>query len=491
MQRLVTLTQNMFVGAVLSGVLIGCAAAFAPLWWCVIPGVALLYTGIWRTSSYTTATVYSLIVGFLKAGVAVSWLLAAYPADWLGGASRFEQLVVIVGCWLGTLLSVGVGYAFVGISVRAMKTHSTVVRGICFAAALLISELIGSLGFSIYTYGNGGVLNVNFANSYVGFALAYHSLLKHVAVVWGVYGLTVLVALISYGLALLTLRAKTASRRVCIAAVFLVCIYLTGILPDSSTPAQGTAVAAVGTAFDSFVSFTDSELAHEQRVLGSGIEEALQAGAATVVLPEDARFGNIQDETKLYQHLTQMSHAPGAIIVDSSRTDVSQTSAVTRAYIYDIDAHHTYQVDKQFIVPMGEYLPYLHTEAIRALGGEEFFANMTHIPGTASLDANTPQRIPNVLFCFEGGATGLVQSKVAAHQSTLMAHPVSHGWFHHPYILWNEERQMLIVQALYAHTAILQAGNNAPTELYRADGSTSLGSIIATHKDSVVVLFSI
>lgn len=483
-------TYNLFL-AVLSGASIGSASAFAPAWWCVIPGISLLYVCTQRAASHLRAALLSLVIGFVKAGIAVSWLLAAYPADWLGGASRLEQLVVIVGCWLGTLLSVGVGYVFVGVSVYATRRYATVIRGISFAAALLASELLGSLGFAIYTYGNGGVLNVNFANSYVGFALAYHSLLKHAAVIWGVYGLTILVACLSFVLYELTRQQKTDTRRARTVLLFLVCFYFTGMVPDVRAPEHGIPVAAVGTAFDSFVSFSSSELAREQRILGEGIAEALQAGATTVVLPEDARFGDLKSDDVLYRTLSELPHTPGAVVVNSSRTDVSSTTAVTRAYIYDIDTHHTYHVDKQFIVPMGEYLPYLHTEAIRALGGEDFFANMTHVPGTAALDVSTPNTIPNVLFCFEGGATSLVRGKAAVHQSPLMAHPVSHGWFHQPYTLWNEERQMLIVQALYTGEAILQAGNNAPTELYRADGSTSLGTIVAAHESSVVVLFTI
>lgn len=489
--RLKILFTHTLLLATVSGVLIGSAAAFAPLWWCVIPGVALLYACVVRTSSYATSVWYSLLIGFLKAGIAVSWLLAAYPADWLGGAGRFEQFVVIFGCWLGSTLSVGVGYALIGVFVYATRRYAITLRAVSFAGALLSSELLGSLGFSIYTYGNGGVLNVHFANSYVGFALAYHSLLKHVAVLWGVYGLTILVALISFTLYELAWRPHTNLRRVEVVVLFLLCLYLTGVVPDIRTLERGERVAAVGTAFDSFVSFSDSELAREQRILGEGIEEALQAGATTVVLPEDARFGDLKDERTLYRQLAVLPHTPGAVVVDSSRTEVSATTAVMRAFIYDIDAKKTYRVDKQFIVPMGEYLPYLHTEAVRALGGEAFFANMTHVSGTAALDARTPAAIPNVLFCFEGGATALAREKVAAHTSALMAHPVSHGWFHRPYTLWNEERQMLIVQALYTGTAILQAGNNAPTELYRADGSTSVGTIIAADESSVVVLFSI
>lgn len=491
MYRLQSFCTHSISLAVASGTLIGCAAAFAPLWWCVIPGVVLLYASTHRAATYKKALALALLSGFLKTGIAVSWLFAAYPADWLGGASRIEQFGVIFGCWLGTTLSVGIGYAVVGVAVFTTQKYPAIVRGATFGGALLISELLGSLGFSIYTYGNGGILNVNFANSYVGFALAYHSLLKHAAVLWGVYGLTILVALISFALYELTYRQQKTVRRFGVAVIFLVCFYLTGIVPDIRTPELGVRIAAVGTAFDSFVSFTDSELAYEQRALSEGITDALLAGASTVVLPEDARFGSQKNDDRLYRELEKIPHTRGAVIVDSYRTGISSTSAVARAYIYDIDARRTYHVDKQFIVPMSEYLPTLHTKAIRALGADAFFSTMSFIPGTTTLEADAPASIPNVLFCFEGGATLLVQEKMASHISPITVHPVSHSWFHTPRTLWNEERQMLIVQALYTKSAIVQAGNNAPTELYRADGSTSLGTVVARRASDVTFLFTI
>ena len=127
---------------------------------------------------------------------------------------------------------------------------------------------------------------------------------------------------------------------------------------------------------------------------------------------------------------------------------------------------------------MGEFLPYFHRMFVAALGGLHFFKTMTYIQGTRELDASVPPSIPNVLFCFESTAGTITHEKVAAHPSELIVHPVSHGWFHTPRALWNEERQALIVQSIYTQTPILQVGNLAPSELYTPDGIVHAGIVI-------------
>jgi apolipoprotein N-acyltransferase len=220
-----------------------------------------------------------------------------------------------------------------------------------------------------------------------------------------------------------------------------------------------------------------------------GVEAALGADATVVALPEDARLTTGIEPGRAAELLAQYPHVPGALVIDSYRTDIAQYSSVIRGYVYDLDARTTYTEDKTFIVPVGEYLPWLHATLARLMQSESVFEHMTYVTGANERPAGTSPRIPSLLFCFESGATPIVMSRIKRNAADVIIHPVSHAWFHDPHTLWNQERQMLIVQSIYTGTPILQAGNRAPSALYLPDGTVDYGTEVASGDTWKVLTF--
>lgn len=461
-----------------AGTLIGLSFITQSLWWCALPGTVIFFLAIEQSHSLRIVIFGSFLAGFIKAGMTVVWLFDAYPADWLGGATRLQQLIVIGGCWFGTAISIALGYLFIGICIYHVQNLTLKIRPFVYAVLFVLGEVIGSIAFSLYTFGTGGSVNAYFGFSQVGFTLAQHGTLKYVAILAGVYGLSFILALLAI-LSLLYVQKQNSFSKKIILGVVITAFYIgSSYVSLPSEQKTETLVAAVSTRFPSYASMTEDELLRRQRDLQSGIEVALVSGAEIVVLPEDARYGYEKPEERILASLATIPHAENAVVVDSFRTDISSSSVVIRGYLYDIDAQKTYITDKQYVVPMGEYLPYLHGKVVGFLDGSFFFDAMRYVEGTKELSPETLTHVPNVLFCFESGAPYIAKRKSMTRKSMLTAHPVSHGWFHNPRTLWKQERQMLIVQALYSKTPILQAGNNAPSELYTADGEVVQGEVV-------------
>ncbi len=461
-----------------AGTLIGVAFLHAWLWWLALIGLAVLYHTLMRAPTNREAIHGSMGAGVIKGLCATAWLLDSFPADWIGGVGRFEQLAFIAFCWVGSGVSTGIAYALLGTFAMRIARLRTLVRIGAFGLALVASDVCGAFLFSVYTLGATSGLSANFGFGMSGFLLAEHRFLQWFAVVGGVYVLSFIMGTIAS-----TLSELHALRGGRISSLMLVIIVATSALPGphAFTPHAHARVAAIGTDYSSYRTMTDAMVRERREDLASALRAALEDGAQIVALPEDARLGIGIDPRLAAESLSLIPHEPGALIIDSYRTESTGAGTTLRGYIYDLDHGRVYMEDKRFMVPVGEYMPWLHATLARMLGGASVFSGMTYEPGNASIPSDAPEHVPSMLFCFESGATPVLRDKMHTRPHTpLIVHPVSHAWFHNPHTLWNQERQMLIIQSIYAGTPILQAGNRAPSALYLPNGTVEYGTTIAS-----------
>lgn len=483
------LHSSPYLSFILSGVLIGVPFAYSGLWFLALPGVALFFYAIESGKNIRGVIFGSFVTGTLKAGIALSWYHTVYPADWLGGPSVLQQILLLGGSWFGSAISVGAGAVVTALCVFHLRTLSPAVRIVSYSFAFILGDICGAFFFSMYTLGDGNPVNAYFGFTMLGYLLADHTLLRIIATYTGIFGLTYTLALLSASF--LTFARAVRSNKL----VFVLCVvcffYASGLTPLEKKNVGTTIVASVSTNFTPAARVTDKRQAQHRAALETGIKVALEANAHIVLLPEDVRFGDGESEENTRTYLRTLPHTKNAVVIDSSRIQISTTSAYLRAFIHDIDNDRTYITDKRYMVPVGEFLPTLHKAAVTALEGLEYFEGMQYVGHVLEVDAQAPAYVPNVMFCFESGVANIAYSKNENRMSNLIVHPVSHGWFHTPKALWNEERQMLTIQALYAQTPIVQAGNKAPSVLYRADGTNDTGTVIFSEKNVTVTLFTI
>lgn len=466
----------------LSGLLLGIAHLTPLLWWCTLPGLALLVYVVERAASIRRAAMAACAAGSIKMLLVMSWALTAYPTDWLTNVPHLTQFVVLALCWGGTSIVIGAGFALVALQ-RLARGQSWLLRTLVFAVLLVGAENIGALLFSIFSYGPGSTLNTSFGFGMTGFSLADHGVLRALAPLGGVYILGATLSVLAYCLAIVF------QKKSCYALGFLIIFIGTGYVPLVHTPLPPMRVAAIGTSFPSFRLQTYNDMRNDQAVTHTAVRTALGAGAEMVLLTEDQRFGYAIDTDTLFTELNAMPHTQNAVVVDSYRTDLSTQSTVLRAYVYDIDAQKTYVQDKKFLVPLGEYVPSLFSAVLATISRDDSLEPMKYAAGGAVIPQNAPARIPSVLFCFENIGGFFAKVAVGSRTPLLTVHPVSHSWFHYHGVLDNEERQTLIVQAMFTEVPILQAGNEAPNVLYAPDGRTYTGTTYAKTDKYTITLF--
>jgi len=474
-------------GAIIGGVLVGLSFWYQPLWWCVLPGMVLVVWALHTEKRTKRAVALAVTAGWIKTGMSVWWLIDAYPADWLGAAPRTHQLVLILFCYVGTTVSIGAGYGIFAYLLQRGNGFKHIFFPLWTGATLLAGELAGALFFSIYSYGPYVPLNTYFGYSMSGYSLADHTLLRYGALAGGSFALTFILGGIAGSVVILVISPSKARRLQGFA--LLIGIILLGYVPYTVPyHFQNKTVAAIGSKYPSRIYISAAEAASGKRVLEQGVAEALAAHASVVLLPEAAQVAGNGGSNAMLQTLRRMPHDHNAVVVDSYDTVEPDGAAYARGYIYDIDASSTYTTDKRFVVPVGEFMPYFHHSVVSALGGNAFFEGMFLRQGDREIPSDAPPYIPSVLFCFESDSSEIAHIK---SNRSLIMHPVSHAWFHTPTTLWNQERQVLIVQSLYTRRPILQAGNMAPSALYIPNGSVESGTVVGADEHHATILFSL
>lgn len=448
----------------------------------VVIGLILLIRALVLSDSVKQATGIGFIVGVFKYAGALIWFWHAYPLTWLGVAPILTQLLLIGGVWLLNVLliaislSLGAGFLF---WLYRRDPKNLYVFPIVFVA----SEILGSLIFSLFSLGPGSSLNIDFSFGYVGYSLAYLPGFLPLGIIGGVYSLSIFtggLALIIYLIWFKDRRLQFKATRILL-SVLIVWFITTNIYlylrPSANLDKD---IIAVNTRFDSELLSQASGHDVKETEVKKAVSAALQYRPDIVILPEDSRLvSSFTTREEIFDFLKQASPEADILVVDSSRTPLNQDEVTLRAYFFDLKNNGLYVIDKQHFVPQGEYLPYIFTFWIKLIGQEEFIskviADRSYRPGPANTYADMPNNIPSVLFCSESVSPASVARIWRKEGPNLILHPVSHAWFNDSKTLRYQLDRMLRLQAIRNNVNIVQAGNMAPSLVYKSNGQVDLG----------------
>lgn len=469
-----------------AGLCLAGALATLSLWFLFLPGIVMLLRAIDRTRTLRAAILGGIMVGILGALGAVSWFWYAYPVSWLDAESGIGQISVIAVYWLNVAFYIGVGFSVLTATLFLLKTRWGMRAYLLTPILWLFTEVLCSFIFSILSFGPGAYPNANFSFHYLGYLVAHIDVLYPLIAVGGVYALSFFSALL--GTILFYLHTKEYRwRAFAILLVVSVGIFpllsLMRIMPATPTP-ESISIITIDTKFsntpDSFDGWSDRYTA-----LGSAIATALTRSADIILLPEDARlttaFASSDDMLEELREAYRFSE--NVIVVDSARIAQKDGTSILRAYYYDLGQNEVYTIDKQYLVPQGEFVPYMAMLFMRSVGLGTLLSsieqNQNYRPGPVSDYKEFPADVPGILFCFEGVSPTKLRSIATHRERSIALYPISHAWFHEPTELTRKIDTMLRVQALWTKTSVVSAANKATGKLYRSDGTIEVGIPVA------------
>lgn len=455
------------------------------LWFAVVLGAAAFLHASVTAMRMRTVFWGSVIAGTMKAAGGLIWIWHTYPVVPLGLETGGIQLALIGVYWLLDAFSIGIG-----MSVCAMGMHTLIRRSpwtlFAFPLLFVLGEIAGSFTSSLVSLGPGSGVNINFGFGYVGYVVAHASILLPFAMFGGVYAIGVAVgtfALAGYIVIRRSLGAFHTFVPITILVIFTM-IAVAGwlMLPNIPDDPVTGRVIAIETRFDATLLSSPGGYEFKKWQIVQAVEAALALQPDLILLPEDSRFVHGFDSSEAAFSFVKEQALGDTIIVDSARTTDHSGMTVLRAFFFDTNRDSIYSVDKQRLVPQGEYVPYLVTWFLKVVGKDTFIdqmnRNQTYRPGPRVGYNTFPSNIPSILFCFEAAVPFSVKSIMRTDATALVLHPVSHSWFHDTFLLLPHLSNMLRVQAVWNGATIVSAGNMASNRAYLPDGSVISGKAV-------------
>jgi len=478
------------VTAVLAGLLLGVGFILPMLWFLVLFGIVWSVRAVKRSVSYTQAAWWMSIVFTTKALSSMVWLWYVYPINWIDSSGPTTQIIFILFYWCTGALWLGVGGICVAVAARYFYTRRacpTCIWYLVFPGIWLLAEIGGAYFFSLMAIGPGSVIQSYFSFGFIGYVLGTTPAGIFLAAWGGAYGLTVILVYLGLVLEYIT-RQSYYKWGVTGLSSLVILLSVTGLgsqtlaIP-SQTPIR---MVIINTTFDNVFLATEAGQLQKQVLLSEAITAAVALQPGYILLPEDSRYlESINMEQNPYEAMAyfQFTHQnTKAVLIDSGRLDVSPTLSFLRATVFDGRSKSVYQVDKQYLVPQGEYVPTLYRTLLTLLGIgnaiDNIALNSSFQPGPLRESEAIPTYVPGILFCFESIRPDAVTGMVRDRALPFVAHPISHAKFHTPVILWQQLDTMLQIQARSAGVPIVSAGNMAAGKLYLPNGTVLKGVVV-------------
>lgn len=479
-----------------SGSLLGIGFVISPFWPLSFIGVWMFFTALETAPSWQSRFSGAFLAFSIKALCGIAWFWSVYPIDWLSIPVSVWQLPAIGVGWFVSGVALGSGGLLLALLVSGVRRYPSLYSGrfIFYALGWVGAEVFGSFIFSLVTYGPGGTITTAFSFGYIGYLTAHIPLFFAVASFGGVYGVTV-VTILAVLVGAYSLTHWHGIRRSFVVGVSFGIIIVSWLgtgpvifnrLSLSSTSTTPTAtVALVDTSFSATLRQSEAGQATRQKALTEALKAARASEATYIIFPEDSGFMTGLDSGLAFAliNFRHQLQSGGVVLVDSGSVPTPD-GVFLRATIFDGLMGASYELDKQYLVPVGEFVPtHIITPLFTALGWGSIFTTLEqsvrYRPGPHTALKADLTHIPGILFCFEGVSPKSVKKLRTRRPVPFIAHPFSHGWFQSTTRLTPQLTMMLRLQARANQISIVSAGNQGTGAVYLPSGQRYVPPVYA------------
>ena len=462
----------------LCGLLLGVGFVIPYTWPLGILGVALLLHRLSVSKdSWKIKLLGTYIAMFIKFLFVLAFYWTMYPIEWLPFDFGSGELAIVALYWVSVASYIACsGFALFGLILISKKVPAPnwLRLLILFPVSWIMSEIFGSYALSIFTLGPGSVPNINFSLGYVGYLIGEHFMLSQLARLGGVYALSFLAIAVAGVIIYFWPKWQNREKIILISILFVLSVTTDVLVPviENSNSTEKIALISTNTPVGSL--FVRENIKKHQAVQAEAMESAINSGAKYIIWPEDSRYFSQLAGGMGAMVFSFTNSGENIVVVDSGVVD-TKNGNVLRAEIVDIANKENYIADKRYLVPQGEFMPYLYQILFRAFGlgevAEKVRGAVSYVVGPEVSQSEFSSNVPSVLFCFESAdANGVRKLTRERGDIPFIAHPVSHSWFHEPQSFWSQLDTSLRVQAIWNQVYIASAGNHAPSKLFTPQG---------------------
>jgi apolipoprotein N-acyltransferase len=429
---------TMLALATLGGILLGIGSRFPSLWMLSLTSFIPIMMVLARVTRMRTAFIYMFATGLSAYGFSFHALFwDSLPLTWLGvegptGVALIALIWAITTLIFGSIFAGALSLAY-RIGIRGWSSL------LLIPSVYVVADWIATWGFGIVNYGPFALVGPDFTMGAPAYQLAANGVLLQSASLGGIYALAFMQALI--GVALFRVwDADTKRVRVILLIVILGVFLLGGIgtwwLDAGRVPDTGRALnVALITRYEPAVLYpSTADLEQSFRTL-SGYIASVPTSTNVILLPEDTRFLEEWHREDVL-HMAPTLPSQLAVIDSASEREGSGTLYSRVEYHTSSGSLYTY---KKYLMPFGEYLPYLYQNLARVTGQGAVVDSLERVRGFHIKDDVHPVFIATIpiaaLLCSEAMSPNLYADE-ARSGAEIFLNLASHSWFHGSHTLY-------------------------------------------------------
>jgi apolipoprotein N-acyltransferase len=397
-------------------------------------------------------------VGAIFFFIVVQWLLNtrpdnwAYIEGWQGGIGLLVIYLIVVSILSLQFLIFGLIHR--KLKINLFSKWSLVV----LPAVWVVAEYLRSVLFSIITYGPNGSIGPFWNFGVLGFAGAVTPL-GFTSRIAGLYGLSFIIVAIN--LAIFWLVHRRYKLPLVVFGVILVITILSTIIFSNSTGStiSVTAVQLPPTDDNSLTTQYQQQLKQDMQSI-----ETKNNSIDLLLLPEYSEFftnddGSAKDITKDYLNLN------GGVVTSINGTESEGAKASNDLVVYSQNGEIQARHEKQFLIPVGEYMPYIIATLLRITGQSQALeineSTQTIKRGEhKEPTVNVAGRSIGALACSAAIAPELYRSMVT-QGAEILTNSASLGTFTYAPLYHSQSRQMARFDAIANARPFVQASTGA------------------------------
>lgn len=415
------------------------------------------------------------IFGATFIGTALVWFWATLPLDWLGIEGAFWGVLTVFYVW--GLLSAMLALFIAGFAVLFKVFPQSMLRALVFAPLVwVLCEYLRTFGFFVLEFGPGSDFGPHFTMGSLGYLLSNNSHFLALSSLGGVYILSATVVLINGVVYELLVSTRPFWGRVWRVALVGVVLGIFSLAPIA-LPAYGNeqdakktlSIAVLHTSFDPHLTISDEEFSRRFETLKDMLSQIPknESGIDIVVLPEDSRFIKTliaRNEAKIF--FEAIFGDREILVIDSSRVEDAQGNVVQQLFALNTKTGVIQTAEKKFLLPHGEYLPYLTQVAFTLVGKNDLVAalnkNRSYRSGKDVEALEFKDLSIGALFCSDV-LTPVFYNKLADEGVDVFINLASQSWFHGSRIINNQIQNIAAVRAAENNLPFIQASNGSPS----------------------------
>lgn len=428
------------------------------LWCLVIFGLAIFFYLLWeKVSSTKQAGLIGFIFGFITSGAGLISLWEIIPI------STQEHVLanLSTAVFLWTVPTFALGITTVPIAILAYRTRGNAFRSLIAATLLVLNEVLKMWAWAIITFGPGAVFEPHLTIAGLGYALADNNYLLQLAWFGGFFGLTISLSTFSATLAEVCLLVRQSVRKnvqtLSVAVAFSLLLLLLPLLSlyDSQDHKKN-----LSSSIHLAVIHTDRR--------GDGHLTQFKA-PETNVLPDVVVFPEGKPPTLLHPDMRALydnwhMNNPDLLTIHSELS--SRDGRRFNTILFQIRGEVVASQDKRFIMPQGEYLPFLSSYILPRLGTSAIGSvtndtSLTHGNSLTSVEVNKFK--VGVLLCSEIFSPFLYRNLATTEGSTVLVNLGDSTWFRGSKALYRKTVQIAKVHAVQNRAYFVAAQNRSPS----------------------------